>query len=91
MMYGRIMLACSTTSPPLDLNQVAATLDYLRSIWPACTPRLGCGITQGDIDQETWPSLRDRHGQARRLIDLRVGAQPTSVTFFASSNGGHSG
>lgn len=35
-----------------------------------------------------WPSLRDRHGQARRLSDLRVGAQPTSVTFFASSNGG---
>jgi hypothetical protein len=49
MMYGRIMLACSTTSPPLDLNQVAATLDNLRSIWPACTPRLGYGITQGDI------------------------------------------
>ncbi len=88
MMYGRIMLACSTTSPPLDLNQVAAMLDNLRSIWPACTPRLRYGTTQGDIDQETWRSLRDRDGQARRLSDLRVGAQPTSVTFFAWSNGG---
>jgi hypothetical protein len=75
-------------SPPLDLNQVTATLDNSRSIWLACTPRLRYGTTQGDIDQETWRSLRDRDGQSRRLIDVRLGAQPTSVTFFAWSNGG---
>lgn len=46
------------------------------------------GARRGDIDQKTWRSLRDRDGQARRLSDLRVGAQPTSVTFFAWSNGG---